>query len=176
MPSSPVTQADRDRVRELHAQGMSRNDIARDIGRSGSTVTKIAKQLGLSFERGAEVAAATEAMRADAKARRAELVLLLVEDAHKLREQLWKECTIHNFGGRDNTHNSKVIDRPLFGDQRAILMSVNNAVNTALKIEEFDAGTGLPQAVSLLERIATGLTARHGTGDDEHPEPDTPDA
>ncbi|MGW1678517.1 helix-turn-helix domain-containing protein [Saccharopolyspora sp. NPDC002376] len=51
MAASPITDADRERVRELHTQGKTRNHIASEIGRSPSTVSKIARELGLSFDR-----------------------------------------------------------------------------------------------------------------------------
>ncbi|RLU85876.1 helix-turn-helix domain containing protein [Streptomyces griseocarneus] len=68
--AEPITDADRKAVRHLHAEGLSRNEIARQTGRSAATVSKIAKAEGLRFEGGARVAPATEARRADAAARR----------------------------------------------------------------------------------------------------------
>lgn len=68
--AEPITDADREQVRRLHAEGESRNAIARAIGRSAASVSKIARELGLTFSGGARVAAATEARRADAAARR----------------------------------------------------------------------------------------------------------
>ncbi|MFE2033052.1 hypothetical protein ACFXBB_07270 [Streptomyces scopuliridis] len=66
----PIDDRDRERVRRLHSQGESRNQIAHSIGRSAASVSKIARKLGLTFNGGARVAAATEARRADAAARR----------------------------------------------------------------------------------------------------------
>ncbi|ARX85641.1 hypothetical protein SMD44_05105 [Streptomyces alboflavus] len=71
--AEPITDRDRARVRELHGQGKTRNAIARAIGRSTSSVSKMAADLGLTFAGGARVAAATEAHRADAAARREQL-------------------------------------------------------------------------------------------------------
>ncbi|MBI0374740.1 helix-turn-helix domain-containing protein [Streptomyces albiflaviniger] len=68
--AEPITERDREQVRRLHAEGKSRNAIARVIGRSAATVSKIAREEGLTFAGGARVAAATEARRADAAARR----------------------------------------------------------------------------------------------------------
>ncbi|MFC8095357.1 hypothetical protein [Streptomyces sp. NPDC057301] len=68
--AEPITDRDREQVRRLHAEGQSRNQIARSIGRSAASVSKIARELGLTFAGGARVAAATEARRADAAARR----------------------------------------------------------------------------------------------------------
>lgn len=80
----PITDHDRDQVRQLHAQGKNRNAIAREIGRAQSTVSKIARELGLTFDR-SRTAKATEAKVADAKERRAELATLALDDAHAMR-------------------------------------------------------------------------------------------
>ena len=61
----PITDDEREQVRHLHAEDKTRNQIARAIKRSGSTVSKSAKDIDLSFERGSEVVAATEARRLD---------------------------------------------------------------------------------------------------------------
>ncbi|WP_149184504.1 helix-turn-helix domain-containing protein [Streptomyces sp. TRM49041] len=71
--AKPITSADCEAVRRLHAEGKSRNQIARETGRSAATVSKIAAELGLAFSGGARVAAATEARTADAAARREQL-------------------------------------------------------------------------------------------------------
>jgi transposase-like protein len=71
--ADPITDSDREAVRRLHAEGKSRNQIARETGRSAATVSKIAAEAGLAFSGGARVAAATEAVRADAAARREQL-------------------------------------------------------------------------------------------------------
>ncbi|MER7464061.1 helix-turn-helix domain-containing protein [Streptomyces sp. NPDC097981] len=71
--AQPIHDRDREAVCRLHAEGKSRNAIARAIGRSAATVSKIAKAEGLTFAGGARVAAATEARRADAAARREQL-------------------------------------------------------------------------------------------------------
>ncbi|MGI5178662.1 helix-turn-helix domain-containing protein [Dactylosporangium sp. CA-152071] len=165
----PVTDHDRDQVRALHAQGLSRNEIARQIGRSGKTVSNIAKAAGLTFERGPEVAAATEARKVDAKARRAALALALLDDAERLRKQLFAPCTVYSFGGRDNTFEQALIEEPSFRDKRDLMQAVSTAIDRSVKLDEYDSGANLGQVVSLLETIGRGLTGKYGTGDDEHP-------
>ncbi|MFJ9816172.1 hypothetical protein ACIRU3_13065 [Streptomyces sp. NPDC101151] len=71
--ADPIEETDRAAVRRLHAQGLSRNAIARETGRAAATVSKIAADLGLAFSGGSRVSAATEARRADAAARREQL-------------------------------------------------------------------------------------------------------
>ncbi|WP_106962511.1 helix-turn-helix domain-containing protein [Streptomyces niveus] len=55
----PITDDDRRRVRELHAQDKSHNETARAIGRSPSTVSKIAGQFEPPLTLAPQVEAAT---------------------------------------------------------------------------------------------------------------------
>lgn len=134
----PVTQRDRDQVLALHAEGLSRNEIARRIGRSGRTVSRIADELGLSFERGETVRAATEARKVDAKAKRAALAVALLDDAEKMRQALWEACTVYNFGGKDNTFEQALINEPSFRDKREIMQAVSLAAERAMRLDEYD--------------------------------------
>lgn len=149
MAGQPVTEAEIQRVRDLHAQGMSRNDIARALGRSGRTVSRIAAEQvpPLTFERGEQVAAATEARKADAKARRAELQLKLLDDAERLRAQLFAPAHAFNFGGRDNTLNETVLSEPTYADKRNIVQAVAAAITTSIKIDEHDRTMDNPSEV-----------------------------
>lgn len=153
-----MSAVERERILELHAEGVSRNAIARETGRGPGTVTRVVQAAGLSFERGPEVAAATEAKRMDNAARRARLEELLLEDALALREQLWTPALVYNFGGKDNTYEERTLDRPDFGGQAAIMRTVGTAIDKALKLAE--AGRGTQDAgpvVSLLGALVDGL-------------------
>lgn len=155
------------RLHELHAQGMSRNDIAREMGRSGSTISNHAAAEGLSFERGAEVAAATEAMRADAKSRRAQMMLDLLDDADRLRLQLWAPTTLHSFGGKDHTYASRDVQQPLFKDQRDIMGAVSMALNASMRLDHHDTDGGAEGARSMVSQLFAGLKAVADQLDDE---------
>lgn len=155
------------RLHALHAEGKSRNDIAREMGRSGSTISKHAADEGLSFERGPEVAAATEAMRADAKSRRAQMMLKLLEDADKLRLQLWAPTTLHSFGGKDHTYASKDVQQPLFKDQRDIMGACSMALNASMRLDHHDTDGGAEGARSMVTALFAGLKAAADQLDDE---------
>lgn len=177
MAPKPVTDEERERVRTLHAQGMGRNDIAREMSRSGETVSKIAKALGISFERGEEVAAATAAKVADAKARRALLMHELLDDAEKLRGQLFAPTIIHSFGGKENTYNSKAVDQPLFRDQRDIVQSVSTAITASLRLDQHDkTDEGAEHARGMVNALfgALGLAADALPDDEGNPDDDDP--
>jgi hypothetical protein len=160
MANRPLTTEDTDRVRELHAQGLTRNAIAIEIGRSAGTVTKLARELGLSFDRAA-TQAATAAKVADARARRATLMHELLVDAEQLRRQLFAPCKVHAFGGKDNTYNEADLERPPFRDQRDIVQAVSVAVNTSLRLDQHDGDGSIEQVGSLLGSLFDTLRDRH---------------
>lgn len=109
MPSNkgPVSDEERDEIRPLHNLGKGRSEIAKQLGRGGRTISNQAERMGLSFDRAAEVRGATEVCQADLAALRSELALALTHDAMKLREQMWQRTQVHNFGGKDNTFESR---------------------------------------------------------------------
>lgn len=157
----PITEDDRRQVRDLHAAGASRNAIAEAIGRSGATVSKIADELGLSFDRSA-VKAATEAKVADARARRAALMLDLLGDAQRLRTQLWVETEYIDHGGRDFTSAKWTQPEPTAADKLKLMQAASTAANTSMKLEEHDTGSGgVEGAKSMLGALAAGLQAAY---------------
>ncbi|WHM36302.1 helix-turn-helix domain-containing protein [Streptomyces sp. BPTC-684] len=164
-----IDDRDRAQVRRLHAEGKARNEIARAMGRSPSTVSKIAAALGLSFERGPEVVAATEARRIDLAARRAQLADQLHTDAERLRAQLWEACTVGAFGGKDNVWSETHLDRPTFGDQRQILAAAGTAIEKSLKLAPAEGGEDAAQVRSMLGALGEALTR---AADDEDEDAD----
>lgn len=160
----PVTSADYDRVKELHAQGLSRNAIGKQMGRSGRTVSRIAAELGLTFERGEQIRAATEARKADAAERRSRLQVEALEGAQKLMGQMFAPTTIYNFGGRDNEYNERSVKEPPFRDKRDIATALKALADTALKLAEYDKATGHDGDRSMLVDLRDALrTARDNT-------------
>lgn len=156
MAGRPITARDRRRLKELHAEGLSRNEIARRMNRAASTVSKLAAEMGLDFDR-SRTQAGTAARHADAKARRARLALDLVADAERLRKQMWNPCTIHNFGGKENTYNSHDLDQPLFADQLKIMQATGLAVDKHVRLIEIDADQGVGDAKSMLTNLMGAL-------------------
>ncbi|RLK13314.1 hypothetical protein DER29_4332 [Micromonospora sp. M71_S20] len=154
---NPVTQADYDRVRELHAQGLGRNAIAREIGRGERTVSRLAAEQGLSFDRKGATAKATEAKKADGAARRAQLQLDALEAAHKLMGQMFQPALVYNFGGKENDYNSTTLEEPPFADKRNIATAIQALAATALKLAEYDKATGNESEKSMLTDLRQAL-------------------
>jgi hypothetical protein len=142
---NPVTDDDRRRIRDLHAQGLGRNDIAREMKRSGATISKVAAELGLSFERGPEVEAATQARVADAKAKRAELMNTLLDDAERLRAQIWEPHEYIDHGGRDYVEARWTQEEPTSADKLKLMQAATIAIDRSLRLDLHDSDTqGLP--------------------------------
>lgn len=157
----PISEEDKRRVRDLHAAGESRNAIAEAIGRSGATVSKIAKELELSFDR-TKVKAATEAKVADARARRAALMLDLLADAQRLRAQLWVPHTYVDHGGKDFLRAEWTQPEPTSADKLKLMQATATAASTSMKLEEHDTGSGgVEGAKSMLGALAAGLQAAY---------------
>ncbi|MGW5304862.1 helix-turn-helix domain-containing protein [Streptomyces griseoluteus] len=156
----PITAAERRKVRELHAAGKSRNEIARTLKRSASTVSKIAANLDppLSFDRAEQVEAATRVRAADLAARRASLALALQSDAERLRAQLWAPTVHGEFAGREGEWHETPLPQPRFGDQRAIIASVQTAVGTSLRLAPPEGGEDAGQVRSMLGALGEALT------------------
>ena len=94
----PITDEQRQQVLRLAREGtLSRNQIAKDVGVSAGSVTNICKAAGVSFDRTA-TEVAVRSRKADLAARRAELQLQLLQDAARLREQLWQPATYTELG------------------------------------------------------------------------------
>ncbi|VXB82423.1 helix-turn-helix domain-containing protein [Aeromicrobium sp. 9AM] len=156
MALPPISDTDRALILKLHGEGKSRNDIARETGRAAATVTKTVHAAGLTFDR-SKTEAATAAKKADAAALRAQLELDYLEDAQRLRRQLWEPCIAFNFGGKDNTYNSTELDEPIFADKLKIMQASTSAANASLRIEAARNDGGTAAARSLITDLAAAF-------------------
>ncbi len=141
--SRRITDDERQTIIDAIRAGTPRNQIARNTGRSPGTITNIARAAGITdaFDRSA-TKRACEASRADNASRRAALVSGLLDDAERLRSQLFAPTTVFNFGGRDNTYEERVIREPTFADKRHIMAAVRLAATTARDLELVDQDEG----------------------------------
>lgn len=139
--SNPVTDAERQRVRELHAAGKGRNEIATELGRSGRTISEIAKGLGLSFARAAEVRAATEVRQADLADRRAALAQRLQDVAERELEKVNAPHTYFDWGGKDHDFDTYDAPEPTPADKRALMGVVATAIDRSLKLSPAEQDT-----------------------------------
>jgi hypothetical protein len=156
----PITPAEREQVAKLHAAGFGRNEIARTIGRNVASVSKIASQLGLSFDRSA-TQAATAAKVTDAKARRAQLMHDLLDDAARLRSELWQPYEYVDHGGKDFDEVRWTMPTPSPADKLKLMQAARQALDGSLRLDQHD-GDGSNETVgSLLGSLLDDIVTRH---------------
>lgn len=152
----PVTELDEQQVRELHAQGYGRNEIARRMGRGPRTVSIIAARLSLSFDRTA-TEEATRARMADLAEKRSILADALTDDALRLSAQVWEPATVFNFGGKDNSYEERDIPEPPAVDKRALMAAATAAAAQSLRLVPPAADSGAQEARSMVGKLFEGL-------------------
>lgn len=157
--------AERKRILALHADGMSRNDIARTVKRSSSTVTRIVHEAGGTFDRTA-TKAATEARKADLAEKRALLREKYLQRADELLEQMTQPCVVFNFGGKDNTYAERRLDKPPVKDLRDLMQAASTATSAEIRISQADTGQQTERVRSLLTAMADGLGINDSPADD----------
>ncbi|MFF6940454.1 helix-turn-helix domain-containing protein [Streptomyces lavendulae] len=147
-------------IARLHAEGLGRNEIARRVGRGTRTVSVCCARLGLTFDRTA-TEVATAARIADLAEKRSILADALTDDALRLSAQVWEPTTLHSFGGKDHTYNSKELTEPLAVDKRALMSAATAAAAQSLRLVPAANDNGVEQGVSMVGQLLTGLTAIH---------------
>lgn len=160
---SPVTQADRDAIRALHAEGHGRNEIARRISRGTRTVSVLAQEMGLVFD----VTFTEEATRhrvAQLAEKRAILADALTDDALRLSAQVWQPSVVYNFGGKDNTYEEHEVPEPPPADKRALMAAATSAAAQSVRLVPPKETDSAEEVGSLLTSLFDRLRDRHGDG------------
>ena len=161
MAARPWTHDEDTRLRDLHAAGHTLHAAATEMARSKATVCRHAKLLGLGWDRGQTVAA-TKAKKLDADARRAQLKLDLLDDAARLRQQLWKPTTVFSFGGKDNVYREHDVPQPPHIDQLKLVQATSAAINAYGRLESLDTAADTDDAKSLLAQLGAALGVNDG--------------
>ncbi|MET9729660.1 helix-turn-helix domain-containing protein [Streptomyces sp. NPDC006458] len=160
--AKPVSERERQRVRELHAEGKGRNEIAEILGRGGRTISTIAKDLGLSFSRAAEVRQATEIRTADLAARRADFAVKLQDIAEREAAKINQPHEYWDWGGKEHDFDTHTAPEPTPGDKRAYMSLVATAVDRSLKLSPPKEEGGADAVGALLTGLFDKLRAKHG--------------
>ncbi|MFB7029661.1 MULTISPECIES: helix-turn-helix domain-containing protein [unclassified Streptomyces] len=165
MAARPITDKDRTQVRALHAEGLSRNAIARKIGRSPSSVSGIATELGLTFDRAPQVEAATAVRKADLAARRAAMAETLQDVAEREIAKMTRPQLYWEWGGKDHKYDQRLQDEPTPADRRTMMATAGAALDRSLKLVP-PKDDGAAESRSVIGDLMAGLlgdyAARHG--------------
>lgn len=164
MAGEPVTDEEKAEIRRLHGEGVSCRKIGEAIGRPAGTVSIIAKDMGLSFDR-EQTRAATDAKVEDNRARRAALIEWQYKRALKLAGRLdgdtWLTATRTQQGALTDELDFVPTD-----DELSLARAIGQYAKTAAELEKVDAGSGTEGAKSMLGDLISRLRARQDDAGD----------
>lgn len=130
-------------------QEIGQSETARRLDIPRGTVCWWATRAGLKSAGAEKTREATEAASAKNAALRAEIAAGLLQDAARLRAQLFSRSIAYNFGGKDNTFSEHELSEPGFRDKQAILTSIGIALDKAVMLERHDHDNGQAAALDL---------------------------
>lgn len=162
----PFSAAEIAELKRLHGLRMGRNAIARAMGRSLRGVTVHAGRLGLSFDRTA-TAAATEAKMQDAKARRAAIIQGLYDVAEEELAYLKQGDGYNLVEVSIGKPVPYTVERLPAQDRKALVSSISTATSAAARLEALDTNNGVDDGISMLGKLASGLSAAYNAMTEE---------
>lgn len=153
----PVEADVRARAIELIGSGLPRNAIARELEIAPSSVSKIATEEGLTFDRANQTASATAARQHDMKVRRLELIDELMSKAADHLVAIDQPFLAFNFGGKENTYEEHTLDRAPTGDLLNLHRAASLALKDARELIRDDDDQGVAEAESMLMNLILEL-------------------
>lgn len=137
-------------------------EASRRTGIPKGTISSWASRAGRATKALANTAAANEARTLMLERRRQDLAADLLDDAHRLRAQLWAEAEAHYFD-RDGAFHRAKIDKPTFADQRVIVDAVGKAVDKVQLLTGQATERTESFALDAVDREIARLTAEMNT-------------
>lgn len=135
--AKPLTDDEKQHIVELIQSGKGCAETAKEVGRAVDTVSRIARNIGWTFGK-TNLTHAHEARSAYCAERRASLAAKATVEAERLLEELHGEYRVFNFGGKENTFASEVLDEPPVEAKRAMIQSFRELIRTVLDIDRHD--------------------------------------
>ncbi len=133
-----LTEKEKDRIIRLLQAGNGSNQIAKKVGRSQDTVSRVAKSIDHTFGKTNQINA-REARKAYCAEARAEFAKELHEIAKKVAaEDFTGEHLVFNFGGKDNDYNEHILNNPTIDAKLAAAKTVNTLYRTIMDITRYD--------------------------------------
>jgi len=138
------------------------NELAKRHKVSSSTVAKIAREIGHTFDR-AKTENATRAKVLSNKARRAEIATAMLNAADQALIDMRSPYTVFGFGsggeGMGYTHCTLELEKPPSADQRNFMIIAATAVDKSIAIDRHDnADAGEEAARSMLGLLGDMIT------------------
>jgi transposase len=152
---------------DIKAGGKSLNQIAKEHDVAKATVSKYAKEAGLTdaFDR-SRTEQATRAHAIDCRARREALKEQLIADAERLRARAWEEYEVV-VDNRQLGPQTMTLDLPPAQDVRAFYAAVGLAIDKHCRLEQYDTTDSAADAKSFLGDLAEafGIANKHINGE-----------
>lgn len=161
------SRADEEQLRQLHADGVSRNRIAQEMGWSVGTITTHSRRLGLSFDRSA-TREAVEARQVDLKDRRQRIQTQLYDLAERNIRRAQDRYLMTGFD-HVGEFVSEILPEPPARETKDLTLAASSALTSAVKLAQVDGGdVGREQAAGLLQGLSDAMAtaARELGGDD----------
>ena len=152
-----ISEDQKTRVIELHGEGLARNEIARRVGISAGSVTNICRAADRAFDR-SETKQATEARQVDLAAGRIRLAEKMLAASEDMLDVIDGPYEVYNFGGKDNTFESRVLDSAPVEVRRNVITTAGITFDKLTRIVERENG-GLEQAIGVIDTLAVGFAA-----------------
>lgn len=156
-------------IRDGYAAGTPIRQIATNLGISVGSVSQRARKIGATSTARTIVAAAAEANRLDAAARRAALAVDLLGDVERLRTQLWLPHTYFDWGGKDHDFAEHTTPEPTPTDKLKLAQASSTLIGSIERLTKLDADAGVHEAVGMLDGIAAAIKAAADQVGDQEP-------
>lgn len=132
-----ISEKERQAIVDLLPTGKSCREIAREVGRSPSTVGKVAREEGHTFGH-LNLLRAYEARKAYGKEHRSELVAQLHEKILGMLSHFEGEHLVYNFGGRDNEYNEHLLKDPPVDVKQTAAKTIHLLQKTIIETLKYD--------------------------------------
>ncbi|WP_394253650.1 hypothetical protein [Arthrobacter pityocampae] len=170
MSHSVITDELRAGVRACHAKGLGRNAIADELGVARGTITKVANELGLDFDR-TKTEVATKARSIDQRARRQDIIDRLYKRAETVLDRLEAETFDALVPSAPGVQSHEVLPFVPATEERGLAGAMGFYLSSAEKLEKVDADKGAADGVSMVSEMMAGLKKMYETA----PEPEVTD-
>lgn len=152
MSHSVITDQLRAQVRACHAKGLGRNAIADELGVARGTITKVANELGLDFDRTA-TAVATKARSLDMKARRLDIIERLYTRAETVLGRLEAETFTALVPSAPGVQTPEELTFVPAAEERGLAGAMGFYLSSAEKLEKVDADKDTGEVGSVVDDL-----------------------
>lgn len=155
--TQPVAPAKRRHAERLMKQGLGRNEIARRLDVSGYTITKIAGQVGHTFDR-YETALAVQARVIDLARDRMELARRVLAEAFNVADDFRAPVDVTEFDAERGQFRTFTRGEPTILERQRLAYTLTLLTKAAADLARAEDGAGVTDGVSIVLNLGEQLT------------------